>query len=151
MIHILDGQIVPEDTEGATPCYVTMEPGRLWAMCRCKDRTTFEEQALLVGLLEDTEDGRWPVRDVTITHIGPLYSITGEGEDAVSVVVDSRHHVNFWLGPEALAKNQWQAWAQMWSRSGTEVDANVAEVAVSWRGIELVDPDTVRTPLNRML
>lgn len=161
---------------GDTRVYVAIEGGRLWAMIRATDEDTFTTQALAVGLKVYTnpaqpavidEDGTVitpavpasgpliPAPGVTITEMGP-YVLTpavldADGNVVTPAVMDNRYHVNFWLAPAVVERNNWYQWALAWTTNGQPGTPNHTEESVVYEGIELIDPLTVSSPSNVML
>ena len=164
---IVDGQRV----------YVAIRGGILHCMVRAADQATFWQQAQLVGLVEnknpgapailDPETGEEitpavppsgplvPVRGVTITEIGPYVITPGtydqDGNEITPPVLDNRWHVNFWLDHELTMLGRWQQFALAWTANGQPVDPMREEEAIHHAGIELIDPNTVKSPSNMLL
>lgn len=160
-----------------TKVYVTFDRGNLWAMIRAQDKATFDQQALAVKLkvhkfpaqpaVIDPETGETikeaveasgplvPFPGCTIAEMGPHILTPGEhdeeGNEITPPVVDDRYHVNFWLSPELVAVGQWKQWALAWTANGTPAPANNEEKALEFQGVELIDPATVKNPVNRLL
>ncbi len=157
--------------------YVTFDRGNLWAMIRATDKATFDAQALSVGLkvhknpaqpaVIDPETGE-VIREaveasgplvsapgVTIAELGPHVTTPGEYDDAgneiTPPVMDTRHHVNFWLNARLVEAGAWKRWALAWSYYGTKAKANKQEDALKYQGVELIDPATIASPSNRLL
>jgi len=96
-----------------------------------------------------------PILDATITELG-FYVITPgtydeDGNEISPPVLDNRFHVNFWLGPSIVARNQWQEWILAWMANGQAAAANKDETAITYNGVELIDPVTVGTRANILL
>jgi hypothetical protein len=157
--------------------YATFDRGNLWCMIRAIDKATFDAQALAVGLkvhetpatpavidpetLEvitpavEASGPLIPARGVTITEIGPHILVPAVMDDTGGVVtaavMDNRYHVNFWLDAATVARGEWMKWATAWTYYGSDIVANAEETGASMNGIELIDPETVKRPSNRML
>lgn len=157
--------------------YVAFDRGNLWAMIRAPDKATFDDQALAVGLKiyqnqaqdamtdPDTGEVLKPAVDAsgplitapgaTITEIGPHVITPGkydnEGNELSPPILDTRHHVNFWLNSRLVGIGAWEKWALAWSQNGSSVTPNKSEQALELQGIELIDPATVYSPSNRLL
>lgn len=157
--------------------YAQLVGGRLHCMVRATDRDTFQQQALLVGLLVYSDPGQSavidpetgevitpatppsgdliPAPEVTICEIGNLVLVPGQydedGNEIVAPVVDSRWHVNFWLDAGLTAEDGWEQWALTWTQNGAPVAPNAHEEAIAYQGIELIDPTTIATPANVLL
>lgn len=142
------------------PVYVSIRGGYLHAMVRATDKTTFEQQAVAVGLVVPDDnmsirrpDGslRTPV-GIDVCEIGPLTltpgTYDGEGNELTPPVVDQRYHANFVLSAERTADGAWEQWAVAWSAYGQPGTPNRAEESLVYSGIELIDPDTVASPSN---
>jgi len=160
-----------------TRVYVSIEGGRLWAMVRATDKATFDQKALEVGLkvytnpaqpeVLDEETGEViqqaipasgeliPAPGVTITEMGPHVLVPGtydeDGNEVTAPVLDNRFHSNFWLSPVLVERGLWKQWALAWTLNGYTVTPNNQEEAIEFQGIELIDPQTVSSPANRML
>jgi len=125
--------------------------GHLRSMTRSlPDRATFSAMAVSAGLLKLDENGRLrSTRGVTVTEIGPMVITPGEyAEDGTVIippVMDTRHHADFWLHRDLVAKGAWGSWALDWTLNGMDVPANAEEVAKEKAGIQLIDPATVRS------
>jgi hypothetical protein len=156
--------------------YAVMDRGNLWCMGRTTDKATFDGLALEAGLKvytnpaqaaiidPDTQEVLFPAvaasgplikaGGVEIVEIGPLTLVAGTyddtGAELTAPVVDPRHHVNFWLGPEVLARGKWMQWSTLWTYYGSAIVANNAEDGTAMRGMELIDPATIASPSNRM-
>ena len=128
--------------------FVRLSAGMLHCMVRAVDEKTFWVQAQAVMLVEDDPDrGLVARKGITVQPLGPLYDTSGE----TPVLVDSRFHANFWLGPDWVERGDWAEWAWAWSVLGSDADANKDETAKAYNGIELIDPATVSTPVNVLL
>ena len=158
--------------------YVRLDGGLLSCMIRAADKATFDKQALAVGLKVyqnpaipaefDEETGEIiipaveasgpliPAPGTTITEIGPVTLTPGaydeKGNEQTPPVMDKRFHANFWLAPWLVERGLWKQWAVAWGQNGQKTVApNKAEDAVSYNGIELIDPITVSSPSNVLL
>ena len=157
--------------------FATLSGGILHIMVRATSRETYLEQALTVGLLKYANEGSpavinpetgevlvpevlpsgplIPSSGVTITELGPHVLIAGtydeDGNEVTPPVVDSRYHVNAWLGPRLVEIGAWKQWGLAWTLNGQSGTPNNAEESVVHEGIELIDPTTVTSPVNRML
>jgi len=130
--------------------------GHLRSMTRSQDQATFRAMAMSAGLLKLDESDRYrSTRGVTLTETGPMVITPGEyAEDGTVItppVMDTRHHADFWLHRDLVAKGAWQAWALDWTLNGTKAKANKQEDALEYQGVELIDPATVASPSNRLL
>ena len=142
------------------PVYARLSGGILHCMVRATDKATFDAIAEQVGLLvrETTEDDQEIVRvssGNTITRIGPHLLVQGiydiDGNEITPPVFDTRYHVNFWLGTEAVERGEWITWIEQWMLNGTLAEQNKSEVALKYQGIELIDPASIQTPTNVLL
>lgn len=160
-----------------TRVYVSIQGGRLHAMVRATDKDTFDEKALEVGLKVHTNPAQPAVIDpeteevitpavpasgplipapgTTIAELGQIVLIPGtydaDGNELTPPVMDNRYHVNFWLAPWLVEKGFWKQWAVVWTQNGQPVDPNTQEEAVTFQGIELIDPITVKSQANIIL
>ena len=160
-----------------TRVFVTFDRGNLWAMTRATDKDTFDALALEVGLkvhknpaqpavidpvteevIREAVEASGPLvpaKGVTIAEMGPHVITPGEydedGNEITAPVMDERYHVNFWLAPWLVQRGAWEGWALAWTLNGTEAPSNAQEVALDFRGIELIDPSTIRSPSNKLL
>jgi len=158
------------------PVFAKLSGGILHCMVRATDESTFDAAALNVGLLMHRDPGSdavvdeegnvvtpavepsgplVPTKGNTVTRIGPHVITPGvydeEGNEITPPVVDNRYHVNFWLGAEAVEREEWVTWIQQWMTNGVEGSPNKNEVTKDFQGIELIDPATVQTPSNVLL
>lgn len=157
--------------------FASLSGGMLHIMVRATSRETYLEQALTVGLLKYANEGSPAVIDpetgevlvpevlpsgplipssgVTITELGPHVLVAGtydeEGNEITPPVVDSRYHVNAWIGPAGVERGAWKVWGVAWTQNGQPVNPNNAEEGVAYGGIELIDPLTVSSPSNVLL
>jgi hypothetical protein len=157
--------------------YATFDRGNLWCMIRAVDKATFDAHALAVGLKmheipaqsavldHETQEVITPAVEasgplipaygITITEIGPHILVPAvvdaDGFEVTPAIMDNRHHVNFWLDAATVARGEWMRWATAWTYYGSDIVANAEEAGVSMNGIELIDPETVKRPSNRML
>jgi len=157
--------------------YAAMRGGILHCMVRAVDRDTFWQQALAVGLAEYQNPGSPAVIDpetgdeitpavppsgpikripgVTLTELGPYVITPGtydqDGNEITPPVLDNRWHVNFWLAHELVQAGRWETFAKTWTANGQPVDPMKEEEAIHHAGIELIDPNTVKSPSNRLL
>ena len=157
--------------------YAVMDRGgNLWCMGRTTDKATFDALALEAGLKvytnpaqpeiidPDTQEVLFPAvaasgppikaDRVEIYEIGSLTLVAGTydatGAELTAPVIDTRYHVNFWLGPVVIARGEWMKWATLWTHYGSAIVPNNAEDGTSMQGMELIDPATVTSPSNRM-
>lgn len=136
------------------PVCVAIRGGYLHAMVRATDKTTFEQQAVAVGLV--TPDDNMSIRrpdgslrtpaGVDVCEIGEL--VLAHDEDGNPTATDTRYHANFVLSAERTEAGAWEEWAVAWTAYGEPAAANKAEVALAYQGIELIDPDTVASLSN---
>ena len=157
--------------------YAALSGGVLACMVRATDKATFDAQALAVGLKvytnpaipavtdPETEEvitpaveasgALVPAKGITITEMGPLVLtpavLDAEGTVVTLAVLDTRYHANFWLGPAAVARGEWEGWGVLWSIHGADATPNNLEEGVEYGGIELIDPMTVSSPSNILL
>ena len=136
------------------PVYAKLSGGVLHVMTRAVDEATFNQVALEVGLVVDSNGVLVPADGITVTHIGPYVITPGtyddEGVEITPPVLDNRFHVNFWLSPEVVERGTWEAWILEWM-AGTPGSPNANEVSVANLGIELIDPMSIQTPANVLL
>jgi len=171
-------EITPEGVfVDGVKAHVTFDRGNLWAMIRATDKATFDAQALAVGLKVHKHPAQPEVIDpetqevireavpasgplvpapgVTIAELGPHVITPGEyddeGNETKAPVMDTRHHVNFWLSAQLVEAGLWTQWAATWSVYGAQAEANKQEVALEYQGVELIDPLTIDSPSNRLL
>ena len=135
--------------------FVAFDRGCLACMVRAPSKAVFDAMALQVKLrFEDAEGNIRTPRTTTITELPPItltpVTYDAEGNELTPPVYDSRYHVNFWLGPDTVAKGEWEAWALQWTVNGTPAEANNQEVAKVLNQIELIDPATVTSPANKL-
>ena len=170
--------ITIQDEHGAdVEVFVRLRGGLVEAIVRAADRATFDAAALWRGItynvVETTYDPETGesvdvVTDevelsegITLDHIGPVVITPGtydaDGVEITPPVIDNRHHVNMQIAPPALDKlddaiptlKRWQVTAIMWSRNGADaVDVNASERAKVLSEVELIDPDSIGSPLR---
>lgn len=135
------------DTEtGPVDAPVSLVNGRLLFCTRAASREVWDTAARSVKLID--ADGN-PI-GATIVHIGPVALSWTEGEDGpVPDRVDTRHHANVLLDAETTAKGLWKNWALAWM-AGDDITPNAEEHGRTLNGIDLIDPDTIRSPSNRI-
>lgn len=72
-----------------------------------------------------------------------------EGNELTAPVFDARYHANILLGPHIVARGTWKAPLINYALHGQLVtDKNRDELAYVMNGVELIDPDTIRSPAN---
>jgi hypothetical protein len=167
--------VVAEDgTE--TAVFAKLSGGVLHCMVRAIDEDTFNAVGLSVGLLSYENPTQPEVLDEegnvvtaaveasgaivpsagnTVTRIGPHVITPGtyddEGVELTAPVVDSRYHVNFWLGADVVARGAWEPWIVQWMASDLPGTPNKDESSLAMNGIELIDPLTITSPSNVLL
>ena len=149
-----------------TPVFAKMMGGTLHCMIRATDEATFNSVGLSVNLLEEInilDDEGNPTGETkivttsgnTVTRLGPHVLVPGtydeEGNELTPPVLDNRYHVNFWLGPETVARGNWVQWILDWMTNGATGSPNRSEESLAHMGIELLDPLTITSPSNVLL
>jgi hypothetical protein len=72
-----------------------------------------------------------------------------EGNELTAPVFDSRYHANILLGPHIVARGTWKEPLLNYAVNGQLVtDRNRDELAYVINGVELIDPDSIRSPAN---
>ncbi len=72
-----------------------------------------------------------------------------EGNELTAPTFDSRYHANILLGPGIVARGTWKAPLLNYALHGQLVtDRNREELAYVINGVELIDPDSIRSPAN---
>jgi hypothetical protein len=72
-----------------------------------------------------------------------------DGNELTAPVFDQRYHANILLGPGIVARGTWKTPLLNYALHGTLVtDKNRDELAYVVGGVELIDPDTIRSPAN---
>jgi len=149
----MNHEVTPEGVfvDGTRVFVEINEHGHLRSMTRSQDQATFRAMAVSAGMLKLDESGRFrSTRGVTITEMGPMIVTPGiyaeDGTVITPPVMDTRHHADFWLHRDLVAKGAWESWALDWTLNGMDVPANAEEVAKEKSGIQLIDPATVRSP-----
>lgn len=133
---------------------VSLRGGILHVMVRAEDKATFDALALEVGVLvEDEERGLIPARPVDLCRIGHPVRIPAQtdaqGNVVVPAVMDDAYHVNVWIdtgratGVRALLRD-------LAAKAARSLNKRKNEAAYSYKGAEVIDPDTVATPANRL-
>jgi hypothetical protein len=164
---IIDGVRIP----------AVMDRGNLWFMGKATDKATFKSLALVAGLHIYTNpaqaeilnpetgevlfpaveaSGRVIVApDILVRELGPLTLVQAtygdDGVELTAAVIDPDYHVNWWLGPKAIARGNWMPWVTLWTYSGATMVSNNVEDGTVMRGMAIIDPATVNSPSNRLL
>lgn len=98
-----------------------------------------------------SEEERY-IEGLIVVQLGPYMlsppTFDSDGNLLTSAIVDTRHHVNIWVPAQHVSKGAWEQPALMWTQNGSLAQSNSGEVAVSYNGVELIDPYTIQTPYN---
>ena len=121
---------------------VVFDRGNLALAIRAESKEDFDREAVKVKIKTEVDGVLVPTRGVTITEIGPIYN------RETNEVLDSRYHVNVWLGPKVVATNEWLLWAPLWAMAGTSITPNNQEWGAKFQGIELIDMSSIQNPIN---
>jgi hypothetical protein len=163
---IIDGVRIP----------AVMDRGNLGFMGKATDKATFKSLALEAGLHiytnpaqaeilnPDTGEVLFPAveasgrvivaPDIVVAELGPLTLVQAtyddDGIELTAAVIDFDYHVNWWLGPKAIARGDWMRWVTLWTYTGDNIIPNNQEEGVVMRGMAIIDPATVTSPSNRL-
>jgi hypothetical protein len=157
--------------------YGQWDRSNLWFMGRATDKATFDALALGAKLKVYTNPAQAETTDpetgevvtpevaasgllvsapgITIAEIGSVGLVPGvydsDGNETTAPILDTAHHVNFWLSPVVVARGEWMQWATLWTYSGDAIVPNKVEDGTALRGFALIDPATTSSPSNRLL
>lgn len=134
---------------------VSLRGGVLHIMIRAASARAFRDLALQVGVLvDDPERGVIPAPSVTVHRIGHPVRVPAqadaEGNVLTPAVLDGDFHANVWI--DVTRARQVMTWLKdLSARSARSLKQRKNEMAYSYRGVEVIDPDTVATPANVLL
>lgn len=154
-----DYSVVTADFPNAIPLLASWRGGRILMMGRATSRSVMHQALVAADLLFERTDPEWQgVRyfygpDVDAVEeqpydydqrsaIMPRIDLSGGG-------FDSRYHANLLLGLGIVARGTWKTPLLNYYFHGSLVgEKNADEVAYEVGGVELIDPDTIRSPTN---
>ena len=144
----------PDGTE--VEAFIAQGAGWVDTCIRATDKATWEAIALARNLLVETEDGLQPAPGAHIDHIGPVVLspavLDEDGNEAMSAVMDNRHHLNLRITEPLLSKTDdngnvlWHLTAIIWMTKGADVTPNNEERAKEVYGVEMIDPGSISKP-----
>jgi hypothetical protein len=161
MIYLdpVDHSVTDASAPGAIPLLASWQGGRILMMGRATSRDVMHQTLVAADLLFERTDPEWEdVRyyygpDVDATEEQP-HPYDGRAAPMPRIVLsdgsfDSRYHANLLLGHAIVARGTWKTPLLNYHFHGTLVEQkNADEVAYEVGGVELIDPDTIRSPSN---
>jgi hypothetical protein len=166
-----DYSVVEADFPNAIPLLASWRGGRILMMGRATSRevmhfTLVQAELMFPQVSMDWEGTRYTYgRDVDATEEQPYAydprsadmprikltpgTYDAEGNELTAPTFDARYHANILLGPRIVARGTWKEPLLNYYRFGALVgQKNAEEVAYAVGGVELIDPDTIRSPSN---
>ncbi len=158
---------VTGDPPNATPVPVSIRNGVLICMIRAATFNQIRAEALATGVLvKHLDDEGNPVKDAEgndvlvrgpgvcgFTYLGYPVDTPGtydeEGNELTPPTYQDLYCCNFWLDQKATARGLWKDPARLWAAGSSVVAVRRAEKGKKFKGVELLDPDSVSTPINR--
>jgi hypothetical protein len=163
-----DYSVVDSDFPEAIPLLASWQGGRILMMGRATSRTVLHNTLIAAKLMFlDLKTGQITYgRDVDAVEEQPYSydprsapmprimltpgTYDAEGNQLTAPTFDSRYHANVLLGPDIVARGTWKEPLLNYYVNGALVgEKNAEEVAYEVGGVELIDPDTIRSPSNR--
>lgn len=162
-----DYSVVDADFPNAIPLLASWRGGRILMMGRATSREVMHSTLVQAELMFlDLATGQMTYgRDVDAVeeqpygydprsaHMPRIMLTPGtydaEGNELTAPVFDSRYHANILLGPGIVARGTWKGPLINYALHGQLVtDKNREELAYQMNGVELIDPDSIRSPAN---
>ena len=172
MIYLspVDYSVVEADFPNAIPLLASWRGGRILMMGRATSREVMHDTLVQADLLFADVSLEHGTRylygpDVDATEEQPFAydprsapmprivktpgTYDAEGNELTAPVFDARYHANLLLGPGIVARGTWKTPLLNYYFHGALVgEKNAEELAYSVGGVELIDPDTIRSPSN---
>jgi len=162
-----DYSVVDADFPDAIPLLASWRGGRILMMGRATSREVMHNTLIGAELMFlDLATGQMTYgRDVDAVEERPYSydprsapmprimktpgTYDDDGNELTAPVFDSRYHANILLGPGIVARGTWK-WPLLNYHSHGQLvtDKNREELAYVMNGVELIDPDTIRSPAN---
>jgi len=166
-----DYSVVDSDFPNAIPLLASWQGGRILMMGRATSRevmhsTLVQAELMFARLSMDWEGTRYyygsdvdAVEEQPFDYdprVAPMPRIMltpgtydEDGNELTAPTFDSRYHANILLGPGIVARGTWKEPLLNYYHNGALVgEKNAEEVAYEVGGVELIDPDTIRSPSN---
>lgn len=166
-----DYSVVDADFPEAIPLLASWQGGRILMMGRATSRevmhsTLVQAELMFARLSMDWEGTRYYYgSDVDAAEeqpyaydprVAPMPRIMltpgiydEDGNELTAPTFDSRYHANVLLGTDIVARGTWKEPLLNYYHNGALVgEKNAEEVAYEVGGVELIDPDTIRSPGN---
>jgi hypothetical protein len=163
-----DYSVADADTPNAIPLLASWQGGRILMMGRATSRDVMHSTLVQADLLfpditleHGTRYFYGPDVDATEEQpyaydprVAPMPRIMltpgaydEEGNELTAPTFDARYHANLLLGPGIVARGTWKTPLLNYYFHGALVgEKNAEEVAYEMGGVELIDPDTIRSP-----
>lgn len=162
-----DYSVVDADFPNAIPLLASWRGGRILMMGRATSREVMHNTLVGAEVMSfDIATGKYTYnRDVDATEERPYDydprsapmprivitagTYDAEGNELTAPVFDARYHTNILLGPGIVARGTWKGPLINHTLHGSLVtNKNRDELAYVAGGVELIDPDTIRSPSN---
>lgn len=163
-----DYSVVDSDFPEAIPLLASWQGGRILMMGRATSRDVMHSTLVQADLLFPDITMEHGTRyfygpDVDATEEQPFAydprsapmprimltpgTYGADGNELTAPTFDARYHANLLLGPNIVARGTWKTPLLNYYFHGALVgEKNAEEVAYSVGGVELIDPDTIRSP-----
>lgn len=173
MIYLdpVDHSVTDASAPGAIPLLASWQGGRILMMGRATSRDVMHQTLVAADLLFERTDPEWEgtryyygsdvgaveeqpyAYDPRVAPMPRIMLTPGtydeDGNELTAPTFDSRYHANILLGPGIVARGTWKAPLINYALHGQLVtDKNRDELAYVMNGVELIDPDTTRSPAN---
>jgi len=162
-----DYSVVDADFPNAIPLLASWQGGRILMMGRATSRTVLHNTLIAAKLMfldlvtgqitygreVDAVEEQPYAYDPRVAPMPRIVLTPGtydeEGNELTAPTFDSRYHANILLGPDIVARGTWKEPLLNYYHNGALVgEKNADEVAYTVGGVELIDPDTIRSPSN---
>jgi|DEB0MinimDraft_6_1074348.scaffolds.fasta_scaffold11664_7 hypothetical protein len=162
-----DYSVVDADLPNAIPLLASWQGGRILMMGRATSRTVLHNTLIAAKLMfldlvtgqitygreVDAVEEQPYAYDPRVAPMPRIVLTPGtydeEGNELTAPTFDSRYHANILLGPDIVARGTWKEPLLNYYHNGALVgEKNADEVAYTVGGVELIDPDTIRSPSN---
>ena len=166
-----DYSVTSADTPGAIPLLASWHGGRILMMGRAVSREVMHQTLVAADLLFERTDPEWEgtryyygsdvdaveeqpyAYDPSVAPMPRIMLTPGtydeDGNELTAPIFDARYHANILLGPGIVARGTWKEPLLNYYHNGALVgEKNAEEVAYEVGGVELIDPDTIRSPSN---
>lgn len=166
-----DYSVVDADFPGAIPLLASWHGGHILMMGRATSRDAMHNALVQAGLMTAEVTLEHGTRyfydsDVDVTEeqpydydprSAPMPRIVrtpgvyeADGNETTAPTFDPRYHANMLMGPLIVNRGAWKTPLLNYHFHGALVgERNREELAYAVGGVELIDPDTIRSPSNR--